>query len=58
MRLTVTIRIVQSFKSFKSYNKFCGSGFLAAILYLLQQMTAKRSDPMTAQPHDAKLDET
>jgi hypothetical protein len=27
-------------------------------LYLLQQMTAKRLDPMTPKAHDAKLDES
>ncbi len=36
----------------------CGSGFLAAILYLFQQMTAKRSDLMTQKAYDAKLDES
>jgi len=28
------------------------------VLYRLQQMTAKRNDLMTAQPYDAKLDES
>jgi len=31
---------------------------ISSILYRLRQMTAKRNDLMTAQPYDAKLDES
>ncbi|PNV86461.1 MAG: hypothetical protein C0610_06580 [Desulfobacteraceae bacterium] len=31
---------------------------MSSFLYLLQQMTAKRSDLMTPKAHDAKLDES